>query len=130
MLLKICSEDCLVDHAVIVALKLFSQEWLEDHAVIVTLCKMHIILFVQDYESDFEDSVDSDTSDEGADIRNDDSTESELVELTPRHHPFVEEEKKLDSGNYDLADRRQKTREIQELKNALERENEALSAQG
>lgn len=83
----------------------------------------------QDYESDFEDSVDSDTSDEGADIRNDDSTESELVELTPRH-PFVEEEKKLDSGNYDLADRRQKTREIQELMNALERENEALSTQG
>jgi hypothetical protein len=73
-------------------------------------------------------------SDEGADIRNDDNsssddTESELVELTPRHHPFVEEEKKLDSGNYDLADRRQKTREIQELKMALDRENEALYTQ-
>jgi len=98
--------------------------------VIVTLCTMQIIICFQDYESDFEDSVDSDASDEGADIGNDDSTESELVELTPRLHPFVEEEKKLDSGNYDLADRRQKTREIQELKNALERENEALSVQG
>jgi hypothetical protein len=73
-------------------------------------------------------------SDEGADIGNDDSSssddsKSELVELTPRQHPSVEEEKKLDSGNYDLAERRRKSREIQEIKMALDRENEALSAQ-
>ncbi|KAJ4431633.1 hypothetical protein ANN_20232, partial [Periplaneta americana] len=89
----------------------------------------------EDYESDFEEDVDSDTSDEGADIRDDGITsdsddtesESELVELTPRQ-PVVEEEKKLDSGNYDLAERRRKGRELQEIKMALDRENEALSA--
>lgn len=73
-------------------------------------------------------------SDEGADIGNDDSSsngdsESELVELTPRQHPFGEEEKKLDSGNYDLAEQRRKGREMQEIKMALGRENETLSAQ-
>jgi hypothetical protein len=88
----------------------------------------------QDYESDFEDSASSDMSDEGADIGNDDScssgdSQSELIQLTPRQHPFVEEEKKLDSGNYDLAERRRKGREMQEIKMALDRENEALSAQ-
>ncbi|XP_069694505.1 cytoplasmic dynein 2 intermediate chain 1 [Periplaneta americana] len=89
----------------------------------------------EDYESDFEEDVDTDTSDEGADIRDDGITsdsddtesESELVELTPRQ-PVVEEEKKLDSGNYDLAERRRKGRELQEIKMALDRENEALSA--
>ncbi|KDR24443.1 WD repeat-containing protein 60 isoform X2 [Zootermopsis nevadensis] len=88
----------------------------------------------EDYESDFEDSADSDVSDEGADIGNYDSSsngdsESELVELTPRQHPFGEEEKKLDSGNYDLAEQRRKGREMQEIKMALGRENETLSAQ-
>jgi hypothetical protein len=74
-------------------------------------------------------------SDEGADIGNDDGSnsiddsESELVELTPRQQPCVEEEKKLDSGNYDLAERRRKSREMQEIKMALDRENEAMSAQ-
>ncbi|PNF20002.1 hypothetical protein B7P43_G08647, partial [Cryptotermes secundus] len=83
----------------------------------------------EDYESDFEDM-----SDEGADIGNDvsnstDDSESGLVELTPRQQPFVEEEKKLDSGNYDLAERRRKSREMQEIKTALDRENEAMSPQ-
>jgi hypothetical protein len=93
------------------------------------------LLIFQDYESDFEDSASEDMSDEGADVGNDDDSnniddsESELVELTPRQHPFPEEEKKLDSGNYDLAERRRKSREMQEIKMALDRENEAMSAQ-
>jgi len=41
----------------------------------------------------------------------------------------VEEEKKLDSGNYDLSERRRKGREMQEIKMALDRENEVLCAQ-
>jgi hypothetical protein len=93
------------------------------------------LLIFQDYESDFEDSASEDMSDEGADIGDDDGSsstddsESELVELTPRQQPFVEEEKKLDSGNYDLAERRRKSREMQEIKMALDRETEAMSAQ-
>lgn len=89
----------------------------------------------QDYESDFEDSASVEESDEGADIGNDDDSnnindsKSELVELTPRQPPFPEEEKKLDSGNYDLAERRWKSRDIQEIKMAMDRENEAMSAQ-
>ncbi|KAJ9586214.1 hypothetical protein L9F63_020123 [Diploptera punctata] len=93
----------------------------------------------EDYESDFEEESDTDTTDEGADINNDgfssdldsdsSESESELRELTPRQHPVVEEEKKLDSGNYDLAERRRKGRELQEIKLAMEKENETLHAQ-
>ncbi|PSN50801.1 hypothetical protein C0J52_13915 [Blattella germanica] len=90
----------------------------------------------EDYESDFEEaSSDSETSDEAADVKHtgytssgsdtESDSESVVVELTPRQ-PVVEEEKKLDSGNYDLAERRRKGREMQEIKLAMERENEAL----
>ncbi|XP_067012310.2 cytoplasmic dynein 2 intermediate chain 1 [Anabrus simplex] len=83
----------------------------------------------EDYESDFEDDVESDVSDEVDAGSDSDSTESDIAEETPR--PVVEEEKKLDSGNYDLSESKKRDQqEIKEVREAVERENSALAARG
>ncbi|XP_063216274.1 cytoplasmic dynein 2 intermediate chain 1 isoform X3 [Bacillus rossius redtenbacheri] len=96
----------------------------------------------EDYESDFEDATDSELAVSGSMDRNGssascvsdegessgtDSIGGDAVEMTTHQHPLVEEEKKLDSGNYDLAEKRRQGRQLQEIKAALERENSAAA---
>lgn len=95
---------------------------------------------VQDYESDFEECSDSedeieeddDESDQEEEEEEEDASvaeeeeeeENEVFEDTGQ--TTVEEEKKMDSGNYDLAGQERTRREIDELKRAMERENSAV----
>ncbi|XP_049952494.1 cytoplasmic dynein 2 intermediate chain 1 [Schistocerca serialis cubense] len=85
----------------------------------------------EDYESDFEECTDSDEDSESS---TSDSSNSEIVaqDNDPKNSslqqkPSVEEEKKMDSGNYDLAENQRKEKRIQELKLAVEKENATVA---
>lgn len=51
---------------------------------------------------------------------------SDLEKLQPTQVPPVEEEKKMDSGSYDLAEKKRKNKALQDIKKAIEQENSFL----
>lgn len=79
----------------------------------------------QSYESDFEECTESGVSeDENLSITDEDEDYNERSETDSdtQEKPPVEEERKLDSGNYDLATQRQ-MQQIHEIRDALVKEN-------
>ncbi|RZF46568.1 hypothetical protein LSTR_LSTR002900 [Laodelphax striatellus] len=85
----------------------------------------------ESYESDFEECTESGVSGDQdlttSSDEDDDDDDSELYSsLGNPEKPVVEEERKLDSGNYDLSTQKQK-HQLNEIKDALLKENSTLT---